>query len=130
MGLYNSAPALDVLGRLIIVAFFLAAGLLNMNKAAIDDHINRLTASRTPMPAASFWFGIFLQFAGCAMVLFDIRPDIGVIFLIVFTIFASLFLLRFWEVKDNPMRRTIMRNGMMANCAIVGGLLLLYQNVG
>jgi uncharacterized membrane protein YphA (DoxX/SURF4 family) len=126
---YGNASGLDIAGRILIAGFFLVMGLLNMNKAGIDDHINRLRGSGTPMPAQAFWFGIFLQFAGVAMILLNYRPDVGCVFLIVFTVFASLFLLRFWDVKDNPMRRTIMRNGMMANVAIIGGLLLLLQNV-
>ena len=47
---------------------------------------------------------------------------------IVFTVVASLLLLRFWEM-DDPMKRTGMQNGFYANIGIVGGLLLLLQNV-
>ena len=50
------------------------------------------------------------------------------ILLIVFTVVASLLLLRFWEV-DVPPVRTGMQNGMVTNIAVVGGLLLLLQNV-
>jgi len=52
----------------------------------------------------------------------------GVILLIVFTVVASLLLLRFWEVDVPPMR-VGMQNGMVANIGVVGGLLLLLQNV-
>ena len=45
----------------------------------------------------------------------------------VFTVVASALLLRFWEV-EGPMR-TGMQNGMLANIGVVGGLLLLLQNV-
>ena len=41
---------------------------------------------------------------------------------------ASLLLLRFWEM-DDPMKRTGMQNGLLANIGVVGGLLLLLQNV-
>jgi uncharacterized membrane protein YphA (DoxX/SURF4 family) len=46
----------------------------------------------------------------------------------VFTILATLLLLRFWEM-DDPMKAAGMRNGFLANIGIVGGLLLLLQNV-
>jgi uncharacterized membrane protein YphA (DoxX/SURF4 family) len=51
-----------------------------------------------------------------------------VLCLIVFTILATLLLLRFWEMED-PMKATGMRNGFLANIGIVGGLLLLLRNV-
>ena len=56
------------------------------------------------------------------------HPAIGALCLIVFTVLASLLLLRFWEM-DDPMKRTGMQNGFLANIGVVGGLLLLLQNV-
>jgi flagellin-like protein len=60
-------------------------------------------------------------------VLLNWYPVVGVLLLLVFTVVASALLLRFWEV-EGPMR-TGMQNGMLANIGIVGGLLLLLQNV-
>jgi len=79
-------------------------------------------------PKLTFWIGQTMEFVACAMVLFNWHADIGVILLIVFTVVASLLLLRFWEVDVPPMR-VGMQNGMVANIAVVGGLLLLLQNV-
>ncbi len=45
-----------------------------------------------------------------------------------FTVLATALLLRFWEM-DDPMKRMGMQNGLLANIAVVGGLLLLLQNV-
>jgi putative oxidoreductase len=129
MGLYpNDASWLDTAGRLVIVAFFLIVGIRNLSRFQVEDHIKKLTATGTPMPAAAFWVGSVIEFVGCAMVLFNWYPAIGVLCLIVFTILATALLLRFWEV-DDPMKRTGMQNGFLANIAIVGGLLLLLQNV-
>lgn len=75
----------------------------------------------------TFWIGQSMEFAGCALVLLDWHPAIGVLLLLVFTIVASALLLRFWEV-EGPMR-TGLQNGMLANIGIVGGLLLLLQHV-
>jgi uncharacterized membrane protein YphA (DoxX/SURF4 family) len=128
-GLYpNDASLLDTAGRLLIVALFLIIGIRNLQKFHIDDHIARLTKFKAPFPKATFWTGQIMEFAGCAMVLFNWHADIGVILLIVFTVLASLLLLRFWEVDVLPMRIG-MQNGMVANIAVVGGLLLLLQNV-
>jgi uncharacterized membrane protein YphA (DoxX/SURF4 family) len=80
------------------------------------------------MPRPAFWAGIVLECVGCALVLANWHPAIGVLCLIVFTVLATLLLLRFWEM-DDPMKRMGMQNGFLANLAVLGGLLLLLQNV-
>ena len=128
-GLYfNDASWLDTAGRMLIVAFFVIVGIRNLSKRHIEDHIKRLTLSGTPMPAVAFWAGIALQFGGCALLLANWLPAIGVLCLIAFTVLATALLLRFWQM-DDPMKRLGMQNGFMSNIAIFGGLLLLLQNV-
>jgi putative oxidoreductase len=124
---YQDASWLDTAGRLLIVAFFLAVGIRNLQKHHIEDHINRLTKFKAPFPALTFWVGQTMEFVGCALILLNWHPAVGVVLLLVFTVVASALLLRFWEV-EGPMR-TGLQNGMLANVGIVGGLLLLLQNV-
>jgi putative oxidoreductase len=124
---YQDASWLDTAGRLLLVAFFLAVGLRNLQKVHIEDHVKRLTTFKAPFPQLTFWIGQAMEFVGCALVLFNWHPAVGVVLLLVFTVVASALLLRFWEVQG-PMR-TGMQNGMLANIGIVGGLLLQLQNV-
>ena len=124
---YQDASWLDTAGRLLLVAFFLAVGLRNLQMVHIDDHVTRLTKFKAPFPKVTFWIGQTMEFVGCALVLLNWHPAIGVGLLLVFTVVASALLLRFWEV-EGPMR-TGMQNGMLANVGIVGGLLLLLQHV-
>jgi putative oxidoreductase len=119
---------LDILGRYLIGGFFLAAGIANLTPERIQDHIERMRAFGTPMPAAAFWVGIALQFTGCALVLSDWRADIGALCLIVFTVAATAIFHRFWQ-KTDPVQRNISRITLLSNTALVGGLLLLYENV-
>jgi putative oxidoreductase len=123
----HNASWLVTAGTLLMVAFFLAVGLRNLQKVHIDDHVARLTKFKAPFPKLTFWIGQAMEFAGCALVLLNWHPAIGVGLLIAFTVLASALLLRFWEV-EGPMR-TGMQNGMLANVGIVGGLLLLLENV-
>lgn len=123
----QDASWLDTAGRLLIVAFFLAVGLRNLQRHHVDDHVNRLTKFKAPLPRVTFWVGQTMEFVGCALVLANWHPAIGVGLLLVFTVVASALLLRFWEV-EGPMH-TGMQNGMLANIAVVGGLLLLLQHV-
>jgi putative oxidoreductase len=123
----GDASLLDTAGRLLMVAFFLAVGLRNLQRQHIDDHVKRLTNFKAPFPVLTFWTGQGMEFVGCALVLLNWHAAIGVLLLLVFTIVASALLLRFWEVQGAM--RTGMQNGMLANVGVVGGLLLLLQHV-
>lgn len=128
-GLYpNDASWIDTTGRFLIVAFFVIVWLRNLSSHHIQDHIKRLTFFKVPLPQATFWAGMALDAIGCALLLLNWHPAVGALCLIVFTVLASLLLLRFWEM-DDPMKRTGMQNGFLANIGVVGGLLLLLQNV-
>jgi uncharacterized membrane protein YphA (DoxX/SURF4 family) len=128
-GLYpNDASWLDTAGRLLIVAFFVIVWLRNLSSHHVEDHVKRLTHFKAPMPRVAFWAGMVLDAVGCVLLLANWHPAIGALCLIVFTVLASLLLLRFWEM-DDPMKRTGMQNGFLANVGVVGGLLLLLQNV-
>ena len=122
------AAWLDTAGKLLIAGFFVVAGLCNLTPARIRDHIDRLAGFGIPLPAAAFWFGIALQFTGCALLLTGWHADIGVLCLIVFTVVANAIFHRFWTVTD-PARRNSLRLLLLNGVAILGGLLLLLQNV-
>ena len=94
----------------------------------VDDHVKRLTMFKAPFPVVTFWIGQTLEFVSCALILLNWHAALGVIGLIVFTVVATGLLLRFWEAPD-PRMRLGMQNGFLANLAVLGGLLLLFQNV-
>ncbi len=119
---------LDTAGRILIGAFFLYAATTNLTQARIKDHIDRLTYYRAPFPAALFWIGSAMSISCSLLVLSGWHAEIGVLGLIIFVILASGLLLRFWEAPDAA-RRGGMRLGLLNNVAILGGLLLLLQNV-
>ncbi len=121
-------PWLDIAGRQLIVLYFLVTGISNLTKARIADHIERMSGFGVPFPAATFWIGIALQFAGSAMVGLDWHPAIGTACLIVFTITATMIFHRFWQ-KSDPVQRNFSRITLLGNIALVGGLLLLLENV-
>jgi uncharacterized membrane protein YphA (DoxX/SURF4 family) len=126
--MYPESSWLDAAGRLLIVFFFLVTGLSNLTRARIRDHIDRMVASGTPFPALAFWLGIALQFAGSALLLADWHADYGVYCLILFTVAATAIFHRFWQ-KPDPVQRNFSRLSLLANVAILGGLLLLLENV-
>ena len=126
--MYSDSSWLDAAGRLLIVTCFLVTGLCNLTKARIKDHIDRIAAFHTPAPAAAFWIGIALQFGGCALLLADWHAEIGVYCLILFTVAATAIFHRFWSMQDAA-KRNLSRIILLGNTAILGGLLLLLENV-
>ncbi|MFL6796109.1 MAG: DoxX family membrane protein [Xanthobacteraceae bacterium] len=124
----TDASWLDTAGRLLMVAFFLIVGIRNLQRVHVDDHLKRLAMFHAPFPAFTFWFGLALEFVSCALVLLDWHAAWGVIGLIVFTVLATALLLRFWDAP-NPGMRAGMQNGFLANIGVLGGLLLLLQDV-
>lgn len=125
---YADASWLDTAGGLLIAGFFIVAGFYNLAPARVRDHIERLGALGLPLPAAVFWFGMALQFTGCALLLAGWHADIGVLCLIVFTAVANALFHRFWTATD-PARRNTLRLMLLNGIAILGGLLLLLRNV-
>jgi len=126
--MHSDSSWLDAAGRLLIVTCFVVTGLCNLTKARVQDHIERMAAFHTPFPAASFWIGIALQFTGCALVLADWHAETGVVSLIVFTVAGTAIFHRFWSMQD-PVKRNLSRIILLGNTAILGGLLLLLENV-
>jgi uncharacterized membrane protein YphA (DoxX/SURF4 family) len=119
---------IEIAGRLLVVGFFLVAGLLNLTAERIKDHVDLMAGFGVPFPAAAFWIGIGLQFAGCALLLTDWHPGIGAGCLIVFTVVANAIFHRYWLVPDAA-RRNVTRLLLLNGIAILGGLLLLLESV-
>jgi len=124
----DDASWLDAAGRMLVAAFFLVAGLINVTPAQIKHHIGRLTDFRVPFPALAFWIGMTLQFTGCALLVSGWRADVGVYCLIAFSLAANGIYNRFWTVQD-PMRRDFGRLLLLANIGVLGGLLLVLGNL-
>lgn len=126
--MFTGASWLDTAGMLLIVFFFLAAGFYNLQPLRVREHISRLAAVKVPFPAAALWIGLTMQFTGCALLVAGWHADIGVILLIIFTATANALFHRFWTIVD-PARRNVTRLLLLNGIAIIGGLLLLLQNV-
>ena len=120
-------PLLAFAGKWLIVAFFILTGVANLTKARIADHVERMAGFGVPFPATAFWLGIAMQFAGCALIVAEWHAATGVVLLMVFTIAATAIFHRFWQ-KPEPMRN-LSRITLLGNLAILGGLMLLLQNI-
>jgi uncharacterized membrane protein YphA (DoxX/SURF4 family) len=113
-----------ILGKYMILMLFIIAGALNMVPRRAQDHIDRIAAFGLPWPAQVFWGGMLMQAAGCLMLIVQWNARWGICLLIAFTVLAGGIFHRFWLVQD-PQRRQMLRIGLLNNCAVVGGLVLL-----
>lgn len=116
------------LGTVMLATLFLVAGALNCIPPRPKEHIERMTGFGVPMPAFAFWFGIAMEFTGCALLLSGLHPKAGIGLLIAFTAMAGGIFHRFWLVED-PMRRQQLRIALLNNIAVIGGLLVLLHSV-
>ena len=124
----TDATSLETAGRLLIVGYFIAAGINNLFPARIEEHLGRLAGFGVPMPKLAFWVAHAVLFGGCALVLAGWRAEVGVLMLIGFTVVANALYHRFWKV-DDPFRRNMLRVQLMNGFGTVGGLLLLLRSV-
>jgi uncharacterized membrane protein YphA (DoxX/SURF4 family) len=116
-------------GKWMLASLFLVAGSLNCMPRRVKDHIERMAGFGVPLPAAAFWFGIAMEFAGCALLLTGWHAQAGIGLLIAFTAIAGAIFHRFWLVED-PMRRHMLRIALLNNVAVIGGLLVLLHVMG
>ncbi len=121
--MYADHTTLQIVGQLMIAVLFLGTALIN-STTKVAQHADRMAALGVPTPTATLWNGFAIQYAGGILVLLDIRTDIGVYLLILFTVAATVIFHRFWLVGD-PLLRHIHMSVLFSNIGIVGGLLLL-----
>jgi uncharacterized membrane protein YphA (DoxX/SURF4 family) len=76
---------LHSIGRFLIVASFLCAGLCNPDARADQGPHRPHGGARNAIPAVAFWTGQGLLFMGCALLIVGWHADIGALLLIVFT---------------------------------------------
>ncbi len=126
--MFNAPSWLALSGRLLLVAYFLIAASLALRPHEIKHHIDLLTRFRVPFPALSFWAGIAMMWAGCLSILIGWHADLGIYCLIAFTLLANGIYNRFWNESD-PMRRHFTMMLLCANTAVIGGLLLVLEQL-
>ena len=119
---YENKTALEALAQVLISGAFLGTLAINVTKK-VKQHLDRMVKMGVPFPTTLLWLGFSIQAVGGTMLFIDMRPDIGALLLILFTITATIIFHRFWTVVD-PLRRHLHFSFIFSNIAIVGALLL------
>ena len=112
---------LIVIGRFLLGAYFVQAGLRNFMK--LELHTGILHKKGVPMPRESLLVALAVQVLGGLSVALGIFPAIGAIGLILFTIAANFLYHNFTLYQGDE--RTSHLGSVLTNAAIVGGFLLV-----
>jgi uncharacterized membrane protein YphA (DoxX/SURF4 family) len=65
------------------------------------------------------------QAVGGGLIAASVAPRLGALVSLLATVPAALFGYRFWEVRDDPVRRAELQRGFFAHLALAGGALLV-----
>ncbi len=83
-----------------------------------------MAALGVPYASAALLAGLVLQFAGAVLLLLDYQRALAAWLLVAFTVLASAIFHRWWLIPD-PLLRHLHIANLLANCGLVGGLLLV-----
>ena len=109
----------NILGRLLIVALFLPAGLSKI--AGFEGTVGYIASVGLPLPSLAAALAIVVEIGGSLAILLGFQTRIAALVLAVFTLIASFFFHNFWGV---PADQAFMQQLLFfKNVAVVGGLL-------
>lgn len=111
-----------LLGRLAIAAVFVPSGFGKLGGLAGFAH--QLGMKGLPVPMAWAVAGALVEFLGGLAVAVGFKTRYAALFMIAFTIAASLISHPFWTIHDAG--RTAQYVQFMKNMAIIGGFLFLF----
>lgn len=117
----TSLNALDLAGRLLLVALFLPAGIAKLTGFA--GTVGYISSVGLPLPSVAAALAAVVEIGGALALLFGIGTRIAALALAGFTLVASFFFHAYWAVPaDQAFVQQLM---FFKNVAVTGGLLVL-----
>jgi putative oxidoreductase len=113
--------SLSLLGRILLVALFLPAGIGKLTGFA--GTVGYISSVGLPLPAVGAVVALVVEIVGGLALLAGYRTRISALVLAIFTLAASVLFHNFWGVPaDQAFTQQLM---FFKNIAVVGGLLTL-----
>ena len=113
--------ALDLAGRLLLVALFLPAGIAKLTGFA--GTVGYISSVGLPLPSVAAALAAVVEIGGALALLFGFGTRIAALALAGFTLVASFFFHAYWAVPaDQAFVQQLM---FFKNIAVTGGLLVL-----
>jgi len=116
--------ALNLLGRLLLVAVFLPAGLAKLS--GFEGPVGYIESVGLPLPAVAAAAALTLEILGSLALLVGFQTRIVAAVLAVFTLVASFFFHAFWAAA--PEQAFVQQLLFFKNVGVVGGLLVLVSS--
>lgn len=115
-------PALLLLGRILLAAVFLVAGLRKV--MAIAGTVGYFTKLGLPMPEVMVYVAIVIEVGGALLLITGWKSRIAAWVLMIFVLIATFYAHRFWQITDAAQYGNQL-NHFLKNFAIIGGLLFV-----
>lgn len=112
---------LTLVGRLLIAALFLPAGLSKLT--GFEGTAGYIASVGLPLPAVGAALAIVVEIAGSLALIAGFQTRIAAAALALFTLVATFFFHAFWAVA--PEQAYVQQLMFFKNVAVVGGLLVL-----
>ena len=114
--------AIALIARILLVFYYLKAGLTNMQKPATIEGM--IKSKKLPQAKLIMMMVLALQIVGSVLIILNVYVVPAASALIVFTIAANALFCTYWTM-DRGFVRSLTSFLFDANIAIIGGLLLL-----
>ena len=115
-------PTLLLVGRILLSLVFLVAGTRKI--MAIAGTVGYFGKLGMPMPDVMVYVAILFEVGGSILLITGWKARQAAIALAIFTLVATCFAHRFWEVAD-PAQYGNQLNHFLKNLAIIGGMLFV-----
>lgn len=116
--------ALNLIGRLLLAALFLPAGLSKLS--GFEGTVGYITSVGLPLPAVAAAAALVVEVLGSVALVVGFQTRIVAAVLAVFTLVASVFFHAFWAAA--PEQAFVQQLLFFKNIGVVGGLLVLVSS--
>lgn len=116
--------ALNFIGRLLLAALFLPAGLSKLS--GFEGTVGYISSVGLPLPTVAAAVALTVEILGSIALIVGFQTRIAAAVLAVFTLVASVFFHAFWAVA--PEQAFVQQLLFFKNIGVVGGLLVLVSS--
>ena len=116
--------ALNLIGRLLLAALFLPAGLSKLS--GFEGTVGYISSVGLPLPTVAAAVALTVEILGSIALIVGFQTRIAAAVLAVFTLVASVFFHAFWAAA--PEQAFVQQLLFFKNIGVVGGLLVLVSS--
>jgi len=116
--------ALNLIGRILLAALFLPAGLSKLS--GFEGTVGYIASVGLPLPAVGAAAALAVEILGSVALIVGFQTRIAAAVLAVFTLTASVFFHAFWAAA--PEQAFVQQLLFFKNVGVVGGLLVLVSS--